>query len=98
MSEPKTFRDFASALADGDDAAAAGVLTELLGLDGAGAAKATAHFRAQLDASPQFMMKAMGMRGVVEARDVERLRALLEECFGLPDGQAAASVLLARYA
>ena len=96
MSE-KTFRDFASALADGDDVAAGGVLTELLGLDDEGAARATAHFRAQLDASPQFMMKAMGMRGVVESRDAARLGALLEECFGLDDAGAAAGVLLARY-
>lgn len=98
MSEQKTFRDFVAALGDGDDAAAAGVLTELLGIDDARATAATAHFRAGLDASPQFMMKAMGMRGVVEARDAERLRALLEECFGLTDAEDAAATLLARYA
>lgn len=99
MSEAKTFRDFAAALGDGNDEAAAAVLVELLAIDPARAEGATAHFRAEMAASPQFMMKAMGMRGVVEKGDAAALASLLGECFGLEAGEAsgAAAALLARY-
>ncbi|MCA9620745.1 MAG: hypothetical protein KC731_17095 [Myxococcales bacterium] len=100
MSESVTFRDFAGALMNSDSEAASGVLTTLLGIDAGAAARATQHFQEQMAASPAFMMKAMGMRTVVEAKDEAQLVSLLSECFGLPDAAVgpAAKHLLARYA
>jgi hypothetical protein len=95
-----TFRDFAMASMDGDGSAAVGLLESLLGVDEATARAGTAHFRAQMGSDPAFMMKAMGMRNVVDARDEGALARLIAECFGLRADVAASSaaVVLARYA
>lgn len=100
MADPPTFRDFAMASMDGDGSAASGLLETLLGVDAPTARAATDHFRAQMATGPAFMMKAMGMRTVVESRDRDALVTLLVECFGLPAEAAgrAAGVVLARYA
>jgi hypothetical protein len=99
MSEEVTFRDFAGALMGGDKTKAATVLEALLGVDGATAASATAHFGEQMAAGPAFLQKAMGMRQVVENRDEAALATLLVECFGLSMEAAtsAAATVLARY-
>jgi len=99
MADPVTFRDFAMASMDGDGSAASGLLQTLLGVDDPTARAATAHFRAQMATGQAFMMKAMGMRTVVEARDQAALVTLLEECFALPTDVAtrAAGVVLARH-
>ena len=97
--EPVTFRDFAGALMGGDTERAARVLAELLALDDPAAASATAHFQQQMQASPTFVQKAMGMRQVVESRDEPALVDLLVDCFGMERARAtqAAAALLARY-
>jgi len=95
-----TFRDFAMASMEGDGSSAVAVLSTLLGVDDATARAATDQFRAQMATGQAFMMKAMGMRTVVEARDEPSLVTLLEECFALPPAVAksAAAVVMARYA
>ena len=100
MADTPTFRDFAMASMEGDGAAAVGLLQTLLGIDEATARASTDHFRAQMATGQAFMMKAMGMRSVVEARDEAALAKLIEECFALPAEAAktAAGVVLARYA
>jgi hypothetical protein len=100
MAEQVTFRDFAMVSMDGDGSAASALLETLLGVDADTARAATTHFREQMASGPAFMMKAMGMRNVVEARDRPGLVALLEECFALQSEVAtgAAEVVLARYA
>ncbi len=99
MSAP-TFRDFAGAVMQNDMAAAGRVLEALLGVDGARAAAAAGYFQQQMGTDPSFMMKAMGMRSVVEAKDQAGLVRLLGECFGLePElAERAAVTVLARYA
>lgn len=94
-----TFRDFAGALMAQDDAAAGRVLQTLLGVDEAAAAAGTTYFKEQMQKSPDFMMKAMGMRQAVESRDAGQLETLLVECFGYAPSSAAASAknLLAHY-
>jgi hypothetical protein len=94
-----TFRDFAGALMGNDHELAARHLTALLGVPADTAARATAHFVAQMQASPEFMMKAMGMRTVVESKDRPALVSLLRECFSLEDAAAvtAADTVLGRY-
>ena len=94
-----TFRDFAMASMEGDGSAAAVLLQALLGTDEATSRAATDHFRAQMATGQAFMMKAMGMRTVVEARDEAALVTLLGECFALPPDVAAraAGVVMARY-
>lgn len=94
-----TFRDFAGALMGNDHALAAEHLQALLGVDEDTAAAGTAHFVAQMKASPEFMMKAMGMRNVVTSGDRAGLVALLGECFALSDAVAdqAADNVLGRY-
>lgn len=94
-----TFRDFAGALMGNDDDAAASTLQTLLGVDDAKAARGTASFKEKMQADPQFMMKAMGMRRAVEAKDEAQLAVLIHECFELPEDEAApaAKHLLARY-
>jgi hypothetical protein len=99
MSDVPTFRDFAGAVMQNDMPAAARVLENLLGIDSAHAQSAAAHFQAQMQSDPQFMMKAMGMRAVVEQKDEAGLVALLGECFALDAAlrEAAAKTVLARY-
>lgn len=94
-----TFRDFAGALMGNDHALAAQHLQTLLGVDAATATAGTAHFAAQMKASPEFMMKAMGMRNVVTSGDRAGLVTLLGECFALSDVVAAeaADNVLGRY-
>jgi len=96
MSETPTFRDFAMASMEGDGASAVPLLMTLMGLDEPSARASTDHFRNQMAGGQAFMMKAMGMRGVVESRDEPGLAALIGECFGLaPDAaQDAARVVL----
>lgn len=86
-----TFRDFAGALMESDDAKAAEVLSTLLGVDGDTASAGVTHFKAEMQKSPDFMMKAMGMRTVVESKDEAGLKTLIGECFGFDEGQSAAS-------
>lgn len=93
-----TFRDFAGATMKGDDAAAASVLEQLLGLSGPDAAAATAHFRAQMaGGGPAFMGKAMGLRTAVTTGSDAEIGALLVDCFGLADPAPAVSALRVRY-
>jgi hypothetical protein len=98
MADQVTFRDFAGALMQGDEEGAGRVLATLLALEPPAASAATAHFKAQMAADPGFMMKAMGMRSAVEARDAAQLEGLLRDCFGLGPAEAAsaAGALLAR--
>lgn len=100
MSAPPTFRDFAMASMEGDGAAAVPLLATLLGVDEPTARRSTEHFRTQMATGQGFMMKAMGMRTVVESKDEAALVTLIEECFALPAdaAKAAAGVVLARYA
>ena len=94
-----TFRDFAGALMAQDDDAASRVLQTLLGVDEAAGAAGTAFFKEQMQKSPDFMMKSMGMRQAVEGRDEAQLKTLIEECFGY-DAEASATsaqALLAHY-
>jgi hypothetical protein len=98
--EAPTFRTFAMAAMEGDGGSAVPLLAELLGVDEVTARSSTDHFRAQMATGQAFMMKAMGMRTVVEAKDEAALATLIEECFALAPEAAktAASVVLARYA
>lgn len=94
-----TFRDFASALMSDKLVLAAEHLSSLLGLEPAAATTATQYFAARTEAEPQFMMKAMGLRPIVEGQDHAGACVLLAECFNLAPEQATASatVLLAQY-
>lgn len=94
-----TFRDFAGALMGNDHDQAAKHLQTLLGVDAETAAASTKHFVTQMQASPEFMMKAMGMRTVVTSGDRAGLVALLGECFALEGDvrDQAADAVLARY-
>ena len=99
MTEPLTFRDFAAAVMSNDVTKAASVLETLLGLDAERATTAAQHFAQRMQAGPEFMMKAMGMRQVVEARDEAKLKELLTDLFGL-DGavcESASATIAARY-
>ena len=100
MSDDVTFRDFAGALMGNDDAAADSVLQTLLGVDAATASQCTSFFKAQMQASPDFLMKAMSMRTAVESKDTSQVTSLCGECFGLDDEAAASAArhVLARYA
>ncbi|MEZ4368883.1 MAG: hypothetical protein R2939_21780 [Kofleriaceae bacterium] len=85
-----TFRDFAGAHMQGDDARAATVLETLLGVSSTTATAATAHFRAAAAREGgAFMAKAMGLRAAVEAADPVAIRATLTACFGLVDDDLA---------
>jgi len=94
-----TFRDFAGALMAQDDAAAGRVLQTLLGVDEAAAAAGTSFFKEQMQKSPDFMMKSMGMRQAVESRDEGQLAILIEECFDFEATTSTASAknLLSHY-
>lgn len=83
-----TFRDFAASIMKGDVDGGGTVLESLLGLDGAAARQASAHFQAQATAQgPAFMGKAMGLRTAVASGSREEVTELLRACFGL-DGDA----------
>jgi hypothetical protein len=100
MTEPLTFRDFAAAIMSNDVTKASSVLETLLGLDAARATTAAQHFAERMQSGPEFLMKAMGMRQVVEARDEAKLKELLSDLFGL-DGELrdrASATIAARYA
>jgi hypothetical protein len=100
MTEPLTFRDFAAAIMSNDVTKASSVLETLLGLDAAQASTAAQHFAERMQSGPEFLMKAMGMRQVVEARDEPKLKELLSDLFGL-EGELrdrASSTIAARYA
>ncbi len=90
-----TFRDFAAAIMRNDAAAAEAVLATLLGLDGAVAAAATAHFRGRM-ADPAFMPKAMGLRTAVTTGSDADIGALLADCFGLVDAPASGALAALR--
>jgi hypothetical protein len=85
MSEAVTFRDFAGAIMSNDVDRARGLLEALLGIESG--------------SGPEFMMKAMSMRQVVEARDASRLSELLGELFGVQgdDLARALSTISSRY-
>lgn len=91
-----TFRDFAGAIMGGDTARAAEVLEALLGLDGAGATAAAAHFQKSMTADPGFVSKAMGLRTAVTSGSDEDIAALLGDCFGLTGEAASRSVATLR--
>jgi hypothetical protein len=100
MNEPLTFRDFAAAIMSNDVTKASSVLETLLGLDAAQATTAAQHFAERMQSGPEFLMKAMGMRQVVEARDEPKLKELLSDLFGL-EGELrdrASSAIATRYA
>jgi hypothetical protein len=94
-----TFRDFAGALMGKDHDQAALHLQALLGVDAETAKNGTQFFVAQMQASPEFMMKAMGMRTVVESKDRAGLVTLLGECFDLDAEtvEKSADAVLKRY-
>lgn len=93
-----TFRDFAGAVMKGDAAAAAEVLSTLLGLAPDRAATATAHFRSRMT-DPAFMPKAMSLRTAVTSGTDEEIRTLLGDCFGLAgtDLDGALAAIRTRY-
>ena len=94
-----TFRDFAGAIMEKNDARAAEVLQSLLGVDADAGSSAAAFFKTQMAADPSFMMKAMGMRTVVQEKDESGLVELIHGCFGLDtaSAQTAAKAVLSRY-
>jgi len=95
-----TFRDFAGALMANDDAKCASVLSTLLGVDEPTAQAAAAHFKSEMQKDQSFMMKAMGMRTVVEGKDEAGAARLIGEVFGFDDAASAdaAKTLMAHYA
>ena len=99
MTEPLTFRDFAAAVMSNDVTKAASVLETLLGLDAARATAAAQHFAGRMQSGPEFMMKAMGLRQVVEARDQGKIKELLTDLFGLEGDvrDSASAAIAARY-
>ncbi len=99
MTEPLTFRDFAAAAMSNDVTKASSVLETLLGLDAPRARVAAEHFAERMQSGPEFMMKAMGMRQVVEARDEGKLKELLTDLFGLEGDlrDRASATIAARY-
>lgn len=101
MSDEPTFRDFAAAIMSGEVDRSVTLLEALLGLDTAAAQAATTHFQSQMKSGgPDFMMKAMSMRGAVESGDAERLGDLLRDLFALEGTvrDAALATIRKRYA
>lgn len=100
MSDQLTFRDFAGAIMGNDTDRAGVVLEALLGVGAAAGKHAAMHFQAQMTASPDFMMKAMAMRSVVQDGGDAALEELLGECFGLegPAVAEARACIRTRYA
>ena len=96
---PVTFRDFASQTFAGDVEGATQSLVVLLALSHARARAAAERFK-EKTADPTFLPRAMSLRTAVEGTDEAAIAALLVECFGLADGEAASSTaaLRARYA
>ncbi len=99
MSEPRTFRDFASEIFAGNLDAASATLAGLLALDPARARAAAQHFQGKT-ADPSFLPRAMSLRTAIEGPDDAAIEALLIDCFALDTGEARASTaaLRARYA
>jgi len=99
MSEPRTFRDFASEIFAGNLDAASATLAGLLALDPARARAAAQHFQGKT-ADPSFLPRAMSLRTAIEGPDDDAVEALLLDCFALDPGEARASTaaLRARYA
>jgi len=99
MSEPRTFRDFASEIFAGNLDAASATLAGLLALDPARARAAAQHFQGKT-ADPSFLPRAMSLRTAIEGPDDAAVEALLIDCFALDPGEARASTaaLRARYA
>ena len=97
MSDPAspTFRDFASQVFAGDDAAAETTLEALLALPHERARAATAHFRART-ADPAFLPRAMSLRTAVAGSDDGVIISLLGECFALEETEAAAATAALR--
>ncbi len=95
-----SFRDFAGALMSNDDAKAANVLCTLLGVDLAAGQAGTIYFKTEMQKDQAFMMKAMGMRTVVENKDEGGAATLIGECFGFDETASAkaAKTLMAHYA
>ncbi len=83
----------------GDLAEAARVLGVLMQLDAATAQRATGHFQNGMTSGPEFMGKAMGMRGALMSGSTAELLQLVVDCFGLQGAEAEAAVdaLRARY-
>ena len=95
-----TFRDFAAAYMQADEARAAAHLEALLGLAPPAAVAATAHFRAAASThGPAFMGQAMGLRTAVTTGTDDDIAALLTTCFGLDATSlpAAIAALRTRY-
>jgi hypothetical protein len=90
-----TFRDFAGAVMQGNDAAAASALATLLALPADAATAATAHFRGRM-ADPAFMPKAMGLRTAVTSGTDAQIGELLADCFGLDDAARARAIAALR--
>jgi hypothetical protein len=88
-----TFRDFAGAIMQGDQARASSVLAELLALAPEQAAKSSAHFASKMK-DPAFMPKAMGLRTAVTSGSDDDIKALLADCFDL-HGDAQTGALAA---
>jgi hypothetical protein len=91
-----TFRDFAGAIMQGDQARAASVLQDILALSPDLAVSSSAHFAANMK-DPSFMPKAMSLRTAVTAGSDDEIKALLGDCFGL-EGDAQISALRAIHA
>ena len=92
MTSELTFKDFAAAIMSQDVGRASDILEALLGLDAAGAREAAEHFQSRMAEGPEFLMKAMGMRQVVQSGDDATLGQLLGDVFGLT-GAAQTSAL-----
>ncbi len=88
-----TFRDFAGAIMQGDQARASSVLQELLALSPDQATTCAAHFASQMK-DPAFMPKAMGLRTAVTSGSDAEISSLLADCFAL-DGDARAAAVAA---
>jgi hypothetical protein len=83
----------------GKNEEAAAVLGELLALDDDTATRATQHFDSGMrNGGPDFMAKAMALRTAVGARDQDRVRSILADCFALAGGDldGATAALLKR--
>ena len=90
-----SFRDFAGAVMQGDEARASSVLQELLALPTDQAVTATSFFAARIK-DPTFMVKAMGLRTAVQSGTDDEISDVLGECFGLEGEPRSAAVAALR--
>ncbi|MEO8550987.1 MAG: hypothetical protein ABI678_13470 [Kofleriaceae bacterium] len=90
-----TFRDFAMAVMQNQQPAAAAHLQTLLGLSELDALAATTHFKAR-SADPAFMPKAMSLRTAVTSGTDAEINELLADCFGLAAAQQATGLAAIR--